>query len=415
MRRTTGRGRARGLRTALPAGAPPVVLAVVLAALLAACTSTVTGTASPAEAPAPTPPAATAEPAEAGPPVAPPPLTPGTQVEAIRMAAATSLVTAASPDRTEYCDPSGPYVDAAALEERAFAPGTAVDALRQHGFVAAWAECGLDAAGSATVAITMEVADPQSAQDAAVALADASRAPGDEALALPASGAIAVVSTTGATETAQAWTASGRLVGYAFHTAAPGAAVPQVDALMTDQLALMAAFTPTPQDRVPALPEDPDGLRDLAVAVPGQPDDLTGPYGLDSYTRIAIDPALERPLLADNGFAGFYTRQTTDGPLSYAVALYRFPSSAQTNTVYTEFARLESETYGGTPIRTPSIPDAPCFGFDAGSPEQPFLLQRCYVGFGSFLASIDVAGVPALDDTSVIDPLLVAQRDLIDG
>jgi hypothetical protein len=347
--------------------------------------------------------------------VAPPPLTPGTQVEAIRMAAATSLVTTASADRTEYCAPSGPFVDAVALEDVAFAPGTAVAALREHGFVAAWAECGLDSAGSATLAVTMEVSDPQSASDAAVALADAARAPEDEALVLPSSRAIALVATADGAETAQTWASSGRMVGYAFHTAAPGTALEQADALMTDQLALMAAFAPTPQDRVPALPEDPDGLRDLAVAVPGQPEPLTGPYGLDSYTRIAIDPARERPLLADNGFAGFYTRQSSDGPLSYAVALYRFPTSAQTNTVYTEFARLETATYGGTPIRTPSIPDAPCFGFDAGTPEQPFLLQRCYVGFGSFLASIDVAGVSALDDTSVIDPLLVAQRDLIDG
>lgn len=408
MRRSTGRGRTRGLLLA--------ALLLVAPPLLAACTSTVVGTASPAEAPAPTPaPPPTAEPDGAGPAVAPPPLGPGTQVEAIRMAAATSLVTTASPDRTEYCVPSGPFLDAATLERVAFAPGTAVDALREHGFVAAWAECGRDTADRATLAITMELSDPQSASDAAVALADAARAPGDEALVLPSSRAITLVVTADGAETAQAWASSGRIVGYAFHTAVPGAALDQVDALMTDQLALMAAFTPTPQDRVPALPEDPDGLRDLAVAVPGQPDALTGPYGLDSYTRIAIDPARERPLLADNGFAGFYTRQTTDGPLSYAVALYRFPTSAQTNTVYTEFARLESETYGGTPIRTPSIPDAPCFGFDAGSVEQPFLLQRCYVGFGSFLASIDVAGVPALDDTAVIDPLLVAQRDLIDG
>lgn len=186
--------------------------------LLAACTSTVVGSASPAEAPAPPPaPAPPAGPAEAGPAVAPPPLTPGTQVEAIRMAAATSLVTTASPDRTEYCNPSGPFVDAATLEDVAFAPGTAVAALREHGFVAAWAECGRDSADRATPAITMEVSDPQSASNAAVAL----------------------------------------------------------------------------------------------VA--------------------------------------------------------------------------------------------------------PFLLQRRYVGFGSFLAGIDVAGVPALDDTSVIDPLLVAQRDLIDG
>lgn len=128
MPRTTDRGRARGLVRAVPQA--------VALLLLAACTSTVVGTASPAQAPGPPPTPAvtpTGTPPAAGPAVAPPPLTPGPQVEAIRMAAATSLVTVASPDRTEYCDPSGPFVEAAALEERAFAPGAALPALREHG------------------------------------------------------------------------------------------------------------------------------------------------------------------------------------------------------------------------------------------------------------------------------------------
>ncbi|MCX6463504.1 MAG: hypothetical protein NTW05_07915 [Pseudonocardiales bacterium] len=381
--------------------------------VLAACTSTVTGTGSPAEPPGP--PAGATATAEPGPQVVPPPpVGPGTQVEAIRMAGATSLVTAASPDRTASCFPSGPFVDAATLEAQAFAPGTALPTLEAYGFVAAWAECGQDDAGRATLAITMEVSDPGSASAAVIALADAGRSPGDEALVLPTSRAVAVAAQDG-DETVQAWSAAGRVVAYVFHTAAPGTARDQADALMADQLALLAAFTPTPQDQVPALPTDPDGLRDLAVDTPGDPDPQTGPYGLDSYTRIAIDPVGERALLEANGFTGFYTKQSSDGVLSYAVALYAFPTSAQTNAVYSEFARLETAAYGGTPITAPSIPDAPCFGFDAGTPELPFLLQRCYVGFGSYLASVDVAGVPALDDTTAMDPLLVAQRDLIDG
>ncbi len=388
--------------------------AFLLPLIVVGCTSTVAGTASPAEPAGPPPTSATAAPG--GPRiVAPPPPSPGTQVEAIRMAAATSLVTTVAPDRTESCFPSGPFVDATTLEAQAFAPGTAAAALQEYGFVAAWAECGQDAAGSATLAISMEMSDPDSAPAAVVDLADAGRSAGDEAQVLPDSGAIAVITAVDGQETVQAWQSTGRMIGYVFHTAAPGEAREQADALMTDELALLGAFAPTPQDQVPGLDADPDGLAALAVDTPGEPDPLTGPYGLDSYTRIAIDPVGERALLEANGFAGFYTKQSSDGTLSYAVALYRFPTSARTNTVYAEFARLETAAYGGVPITAPSIPDAPCFGFDAGTPDQPFLLQRCYVGFGSFLASVDVAGVPVLDDTSAMDPLLVAQRDLIDG
>lgn len=388
--------------------------ALVLPLLVVGCTSTVAGTASPAEAPGPPPTSVAATP---GAPsvVAPPPLSPGTQVEAIRIAAATSLATTVAPDRTESCFPSGPFVDAGALEAQAFVAGTAAPILEEAGFVAAWAECGQDAAGLGTLTISMELSDPATASAAAVALADAGRSAGDEAFALPGSGAIAVASAADGQETVQAWRSAGRMVGYVYHTAAPGQAREQADALMADEVALLTAFAPTPQDQVPTLDPDPDGLRDLALDTPGDPDPQTGPYNLDSYTRIAIDPAGERALLEANGFAGFYTKQSSDGTLNYAVALYRFPTSAQTNTVYSEFARLETATYGGVPITAPSIPDAPCFGFDGGTPETPFLLQRCYVGFGSFLASVDVAGVPALDDTAAMDPLLVAQRDLIDG
>lgn len=382
--------------------------------LLAACTTTVTGTAAPAEAPAPPPTT------QAAPPdpdvVPPPPIGPGTQVEAIRMAAATSLVTTVAPERTESCFPSGPFLDAASLEAQAFVAGSAQPTLDAAGFVAAWVECGQDPDGNATLTITMEVSDPEIARGAAVALADGTRGSADEALSLPQSGAVALASPVeGGGETVQAWSAAGRVVAYVFHTGAAGAAREQADTLMVDQLGLLAGFVPTPQAEVPDLPLDPEGIAGFAVDVPGELNTFTGPYSLDSYTRIAIDPVGERALLEGNGFSGFYSKQSTDGALSYAVALYRFPASAQTNAVYTEFARLESAAYGGTPVTAPSIPAAPCFGFDVGEPGQPFLLQRCYVGFGSYLASIDVGGVPAIDDLSVMDALLVAQRDLIDG
>jgi hypothetical protein len=41
--------------------------------------------------------------------------------------------------------------------------------------------------------------------------------------------------------------------------------------------------------------------------------------------------------------------------------------------------------------------------------------QRCYVGYGSYLASIDIQGLTAADDYAQMNALLPQQRDLIDG
>ena len=48
--------------------------------------------------------------------------------------------------------------------------------------------------------------------------------------------------------------------------------------------------------------------------------------------------------------------------------------------------------------------------FDAGDGA---FYQRCYVGFRTFLASVDVGGLTAPDDYARMNELLPAQRDLI--
>ncbi len=59
----------------------------------------------------------------------------------------------------------------------------------------------------------------------------------------------------------------------------------------------------------------------------------------------------------------------------------------------------------------PAIPEAPCFVFASSSES---FSQRCYVGYGSYLASVDIQGLTA-DDYAQMNALLPQQRDLIDG
>ena len=70
---------------------------------------------------------------------------------------------------------------------------------------------------------------------------------------------------------------------------------------------------------------------------------------------------------------------------------------------------------GGTAFVLPSIPQAPCFYANSGTPDQPYFYQRCYVGYGSYLVSVDVAGLTTAEDTAIMNGLLPQQRDLIDG
>jgi hypothetical protein len=385
-----------------------------LALLLTGCATTVQGTASPAETSAPATTEATpTEPTEAPVDVTPaPPRGVGRVLEAHRIASATVLVPATFGDRTEGCAPSGPYAVADALEPDVFPAGTAAALLDRWGFVAAWAQCSAVPGGAGTLVVVMELSDPESARRAAAELAEGQATGGFEPATVPGlEGDPALLLTEGGQDTVQAFVPVGRMLAYAFHVAAAGQGLDDVTRLMTDQLTLLGSFEPTPQAAVPALPPDPQGLAGLVLDPPGNPTPLSGPYDVEGYLRLAIDPFRERDLLTANGFSGFFIKQTEEGGRSYAVALYVFPDSARTNAVYDAFAQLETAAYGGTKFSLPAVPDAPCF--HAGS--EGAFYQRCYVGYGSYLVSVDVVGLTSADDVATMNQLLPAQQDLIDG
>jgi hypothetical protein len=386
--------------------------------LLGGCTSSVVGSASPAAtSPAPTtsaPPTPSAGPTPTEEPVD---VTPapgsaaGRVLEAHRMASATVLPQLTFGDRTEPCLPSGPFPAAADLEAAAFPAGSAAEVLDRWGFVAAWAQCVQQAdQGLATSAALIELSDPQSAARAAVDLADSLEGHGYEPATLEGVDGRVLLAAGGEFHEALAFVPVGRLLVYAFHQGGGGALV-DLRRLLDEQISLAESFEPTAQDDVASLPQDPMGLAGFALDPPGTPNAFTGPYDLDGYLRLSIDPVRERELLTANGFRGFYTKQSDEPDLSYAVALYVFPSREQTNAVYTTFARLEEAEFGGTPFTLPAIPAAPCFSFPSGNA----FYQRCYVGYRTYLASVDVLGLASAGDVARMNELLPRQRDLIDG
>ncbi len=390
------------------------VAAAAAAVLMTACTTTVSGTATPLAGAPPTTSEPSAPPTPTEPPVdvtpAPEPSV-GTLLEAHRIASVTSLVQTSFPARTDTCFPSGPWSDSGALDAAYFGSGSAGPVLDRWGFVTAWGQCNSDPGdGRGTLTMVAELSDPESARRAAAELA-ADQAGGYEAAEIPGIDGEVLLQESGGEDVVQAFVPVGRMLAYAYHTTGSGQGLDEVGRLMTDQVGLLEGFTPTPQDQVPSLPTDPDGLQQVTLDPPGEFTEFSGPYDLEGYLRLAIDPARERDLLRANGFRGFYSKQSAEGDLSYAVALYAFPSSAETNTVYTAFAELEEAEFGGTRFTLPSIPDAPCFWFESGDG----FYQRCYVGYGSHLASVDVLGLGASDDVAAMDRLLPAQRDLIDG
>jgi hypothetical protein len=382
--------------------------------MLTACTTTVRGTASPP--PTTEPPATestTAAPTTPAIEVTPPPESGvGTVLEAHRIASVTALVPETFPDRTEGCWPYGPWLGAQQLEDAYFTSGTAAPVLERWGFVAAWGQCNSEPdGGPASITLVMELSDPDSAEQAALELSAAQQGEGYEPTSVRGIPADVLVLEEGSDELLQVFVPVGRMVAYSFHRTASGLGAGEIARLMADQLALLETFEPTPQGDVPGLPTDPEGLAGHALTPPGALNAFSGPYDLEGYLRLAIDPIRERDLLTANGFTGFFSRQSDEGANSYAVALYAFPDSARTNAVYEAFAALETEAYGGTPFDLPAIPEAPCFSFPSGDT----FYQRCYVGYGSYLASVDVGGLTAADDVAAMNQLLPAQRDLIDG
>ncbi|SCX47064.1 hypothetical protein SAMN03159343_1930 [Klenkia marina] len=417
--------RARPPRTS--AHARGVVGAVAAAVLLAGCTSTVEGTASPARTSGAPDPSSSSAPSTSAAPtgdVTPAPqIGPGTGAEARRIAAVTSLPQTVRPDRTGSCFPTGPFGSASGVDALYFGDGRVEQELDRWGFVAGWGTCGQDAANNGTLVLVAEMSDPDSAAAAAEALTAISLDYGSgdqEPVDLPALGASGALRTGGSdsagspTDTVDVWVPTGRMLVYTYLDAPSGTAPDLVVAQVQDQLALLQGFQPTPQAQVPDLPTDPLGLGPFALTTPGDPTRFTGSYDLEGYLRLAIDPTVERTLLTGNGFGGAFYRTTydEDAQLDYAVSLYTFPTSAQTNAVYTGFAQLEATAFGGTPFVLPAIPEAPCFVFE-NAPGN--FAQRCYVGYGSYLASLDIQSLDAADDYTQMNALLPQQRDLIDG
>jgi hypothetical protein len=347
--------------------------------------------------------------------VAPPVDTTGLRLEAHRLAAATALVETTFPDRTERCEDRGPYLSAADLEPYVFPPGTASDTLDRYGFVVGWAQCAQDAAGTATITLSIELSDPVATASAiremaAVAARSAGRQP-----TAAAGGATVLTRSDATTDTVQVWTAVGRTVAYTAHEAPAGQGVDGALRLNADQVRLLTAFTPTPQDQVPGLPLDPGGLAALVLEPPGTRGGAGGPFAPEAYLRVVPDPLHQRELLTGTGLTGVYVKDSDDAPLHYSVTVFAFPAASQTNAAYEGFAKLELQAFGGVAFRLPSIPDAPCSAIEYASPKSPRYVQRCYVGYGGHLASIDVSGLTAADDVAAMDRLLPAERDLIDG
>ncbi len=398
--------------------------------LLAGCTSTVDGTASAGATSAPGTtgsPSGSSAPTTGSAPtgqVTPAPeVGPGTGAEARRLAAVSSLIVTTSPERTDSCFPSGPFGSARSVDSLYFGDGRVEQELDRWGFVVGWGNCAQDTAGNGSLVLISEVSDPDSAAAAATAFNEIALGfdYGDQQpVELAALGVTAAQTTGGSdsagasTDTIQAWVATGRMLAYAYVDAPAGGGPDLITRQLQDQLSLVGAFQPTPQDQVPDLPNDALGLAALALDPPGDLNRFTGTYDLEGYLRLAIDPVVERQLLTTNGLTGFFAKQSSDDStsLGYAVALYAFPSSAQSNAVYTGFAQLEATAFGGAPFALPAIPEAPCFAFDGGGGS---FYQRCYVGYGSYLASVDVTGLTAIDDYAPMNTLLPQQRDLIDG
>lgn len=387
-------------------------VAALLLSALAGCTSTVEGAASPASTAAPsTTPSAAPQSSEPAIDVTPPPARGvGLLLEAHRIASATALVQTSFPDRTETCFPSGPATSADGVEAGYFQAGTAADVLQRWGFVTAWGQCNQTTDGTySTLTLALEMSDPASARQAAEELVDAQAINGFQPVDVDVDGG-ALLLQEGGDATVQVFVPVGRMVAYVYHEGAASAAGDDITRVLGDQVTLLQAFRPTPQADVPALPTDPDGLQAMTLGPPGDLNDFSGPYDFEGYLRVSIDPARERELLGANGFTGFYSKQSEEGGTLFAVAVYRFGSVDQTNAVYSGFAQLEATAFGGTPFVLPAIPDAPCFVFDAGGGA---FYQRCYVGYQTHLASVDVGGLTAPDDYTQMNQLLPAERDLI--
>ena len=387
------------------------VLTVVAAVLVAAgCAVPIAGSA----APDPGAPAVTGA-AELAPGVVPPPPAgAGRVLEAHRLAGATIMARTVFPERDRLCSDYGPFVTAVDLEVSYAGRDAFATILDRYGFVTAWGSCALDASGLVTLTASIELSDPASAARAIAEVEGTGERFVRQGSVL--GGAPVLVRTDGDRETVAVWAAVGRMVAFALHEAPIGQAVPQATRLVTEQVALLGTFVPTPQIEVASLPADPHGLAALAVDLPGKPrSSFSGPYDLAAILHLSPDPVGDRDLLSANGLVGAYLKSAEDASRWYEVEVSAFPGPAQAAAVYgANVARLPT-ILAGTPLAVPAVPEASCVGGDIGVPGRTVLLQRCYLLGGRYVARLDVAGLTTPDDITAISAMLAGQRDLISG
>ena len=70
---------------------------------------------------------------------------------------------------------------------------------------------------------------------------------------------------------------------------------------------------------------------------------------------------------------------------------------------------------GRAPYALRAVPGATCFVLDRSFGSVDHFSHSCYVSGGSHLATVEVLGSAALDDTAALTALVTAQLDLIAG
>jgi hypothetical protein len=390
-------------------------LSVLLAVGVAGCAEPVGGSASAVD--------AVDLPAVAGVPgrgVTPPPADAvGRLLEGIRLAAVTPNVQEVFPDREPECVLTGALTDPGRIEVESlqFLPGTVTPVLEKYGFVASWRACAtfqLPTQPIESIAHSFELADPASARAAAAELAAASLRTGERELTV-LGGARAQLNPVDDREAVEIWVPVGRTLSYVFHEAAAGVALGEATRLAEAHARLLAAFVPTPQADVPALPPDPTGLKGITAIPLGDPDLGTGPYDLAATLHESAAPGADRALLTANGYLGSYRKWGFDGERSHRVTVDAFAGPEQVAAVRDAYVAAEAARPGRAPYALRAVPAATCFVFDRSFGSLAYFSHSCYVSGGSQLATVEVLGSAALDDTAALTALVGAQLDLIAG
>lgn len=390
-----------------------VAAGVCAVLVLGGCTTTIDGSAEPAPAP-PT----TEAPQTADPTPAPEPSIQGEQ-EARRIAGATVLSELIYPEFTDTCTPNFPFVFPDRLDGAIFAPGTASATYATYGFVAGWSSCRTTDDGErAALIFNAEMSDRDSAQVAAEELvATFQDMLGAEPVELPGFESLPAVTSElvdGGTERTvyEVFLPEGRMLAY-FYLVDPDQdrLEETIGELIEEQRELLQDFEPTPQDEIADIELDAYDLERRTADVPGSLSVLTGSYDLPAYLHVAIDPALERDILSDNGFDGSYV-EVGENSLGYYYQLqtYQMGSLEEADAAFADFNQIEAEEFEDrVPFLVPEDATIPCFYVPADTPGGP-IFQRCYSREGRYLGATDVSG--AVDPADIEQIRFLVQEQI---